>query len=32
MHGTGPHRIKVCVVKKWNRPVWPRLLSKIAAR
>src|SRR5262249_35354697 len=26
-HGSGPHNIKVCVVKKDNKDVWPKLVE-----
>jgi hypothetical protein len=28
-HGEGPHRIKVCIVKKLNVAVWPRVLELV---
>jgi hypothetical protein len=27
-HGTGPHRVKVCITKKGNEPVWPKILER----
>jgi hypothetical protein len=26
-HGEGPHRIKVCMTKKGNEAVWPKILE-----
>jgi len=28
-HGQGPHRIKVCLLKKANESVWPKVLEAI---
>jgi hypothetical protein len=27
-HGTAPHYIKVCMTKKGNEPVWPKILER----
>ena len=31
-HGDGPHRIKVCIVKKYNKKSWPQIEARIAPR
>jgi hypothetical protein len=28
-HGEGPHRIKVCIIQKLNKPLWPRILETV---
>jgi hypothetical protein len=31
-HGRGPHSIKVCLVKKANRALWPTILQIVGPR
>ena len=28
-HGTGPHRVKVCLIKKNNKSIWPKILALV---
>lgn len=32
IHGPAPHRIKVCVTKKYNEAVWPMIAEKVGEK
>jgi hypothetical protein len=31
-HGPPPHRVKVCITKKYNEDVWPLILAKVGPK
>jgi hypothetical protein len=31
-HGPPPHKVKVCITKKYNEKVWPLILAKVGAK
>src|SRR5688572_22738749 len=31
-HGPPPHKVKVCVTKKYNEKVWPLILAKVGPK
>jgi hypothetical protein len=31
-HGEGPHRIKICLTRKGNESVWPKILEIVGQR
>jgi hypothetical protein len=31
-HGPPPHRVKVCITKKYNEDVWPLILTKVGPK
>lgn len=31
-HGPPPHRVKVCITKKYNEAVWPLILEKVGPK
>jgi hypothetical protein len=31
-HGPPPHKVKVCITKKYNEKVWPPVLSKVGPK
>jgi hypothetical protein len=31
-HGPPPHRIKVCITKKYNEKIWPKIAEKVGPK